>query len=576
LLQVLVMVGLCSVAWAQNPEQIQAERTAQREALARSIQAFVDGYEVDRLDLQGPLRSAAGLQPPYARLAFRAGLLGGKDGGSLTHQQALEKLLVQAERNVDEAVGDAILSVASVGFERSLLDRESRMLREIGHVTLLRVDDEAVWFLLMRVAGGLADGEQPQERGDGQSGSVLRMDPARRVAAMRLLAQRNRPVFRATIERALSDFDPRVRLAAAESLGLQRSRESFPLLVRAMGVERHPVVSQAVVHAVLAILVRYGRELHNSQIETALSAATRMLGQSGWRTDMELLDLIERYPGKSVIPYLIDTMGRAAAPEDALVELVNPNARPRLRNRAHELLRGMTGAILPADDAVAWREFWQQEQANIVVPRKLAKDRQQGSTQSTFFGIPVTGNEIAFLIDTSGSMNAELVTVPVTGPRRSKAATTRLGAAKEQLLLAVQSMEKASRYHVITFAGEARVMSRKAVPPSSDATRQLTGLLARMHPDGGTNLYDGLVQALSMDELYYGTDREGGIDELFVLSDGEPTSGAITDRDQLLQLVREANKYLKIRIHTVFTGNGSGADLLEKLAEENDGVFVRR
>jgi hypothetical protein len=118
------MVGLCSVAWAQNPEQIQAERTAQREALARSIQAFVDGYEVDRLDLQGPLRGAAGLQPPYARLAFRAGLLGGKDGGSLTHQQALEKLLVQAERNVDEAVGDAILSVASVGFERSLLDRE--------------------------------------------------------------------------------------------------------------------------------------------------------------------------------------------------------------------------------------------------------------------------------------------------------------------------------------------------------------------------------------------------------------------------------------------------------------------
>lgn len=41
-------------------------------------------------------------------------------------------------------------------------------------------------------------------------------------------------------------------------------------------------------------------------------------------------------------------------------------------------------------------------------------------------------------------------------------------------------------------------------------------------------------------------------------------------------MVREANKYARIRIHCVFTGEGDGADLLRQLAAENGGVFVQR
>jgi hypothetical protein len=63
---------------------------------------------------------------------------------------------------------------------------------------------------------------------------------------------------------------------------------------------------------------------------------------------------------------------------------------------------------------------------------------------------------------------------------------------------------------------------------------------------------------------------------LFVLSDGEPTAGQLKDAELLLQVVREANKYAKVRINTVFTGVGDGADLLRRLAEENGGVFVQR
>ncbi len=66
---------------------------------------------------------------------------------------------------------------------------------------------------------------------------------------------------------------------------------------------------------------------------------------------------------------------------------------------------------------------------------------------------------------------------------------------------------------------------------------------------------------------------KNSIDELFVLSDGVPTK-SITNTEQILELVRDVNRYQKIRIHAVFAGTGKGAELLRRLTEENDGVFV--
>ena len=70
----------------------------------------------------------------------------------------------------------------------------------------------------------------------------------------------------------------------------------------------------------------------------------------------------------------------------------------------------------------------------------------------------------------------------------------------------------------------------------------------------------------------YGT----GIDELFLLSDCDPTAGPVRDTDEICNLVKEANRYAKIRINAVFTGTGDGAELLKRLAQENGGVFVQR
>ena len=50
----------------------------------------------------------------------------------------------------------------------------------------------------------------------------------------------------------------------------------------------------------------------------------------------------------------------------------------------------------------------------------------------------------------------------------------------------------------------------------------------------------------------------------------------MTNPEAILEVVREINAVRKVRINTVFAGEGSGADFMKRLAEENGGVFVHQ
>jgi hypothetical protein len=155
-------------------------------------------------------------------------------------------------------------------------------------------------------------------------------------------------------------------------------------------------------------------------------------------------------------------------------------------------------------------------------------------------------------------------------------AKCRLDYAREQILEAVQTMDARSRYHVYTFADDVLIWNVAPVPPSPGTTRALADCLGQLHADGGTNLYGGLAEVLGVSRARLGEEAPASLDELFVLSDGQPTTGPSAQPLEILRIVRELNRYQKVRINTVFTGHGEGAALLRRLAEENDGVFVHR
>ena len=490
----------------------------------------------------------------------------------VTHMSLLEKLLFEAEREATPDVAWAVLHLAAAGFTKSLFDPQAVQVRDLSHWTLVRMDSDAVWVFLMEAASGEASRTVPDLQPDGAP-------PAQQAAAIRLLATGNRDVFRVPVESRLTATDPRIRLAAAEAIGQMRRPESVGVIGRALGSERHPVVAQALVHSLERLLADDG--LDPAVREESVVSALRALRSAGWRTDMALVGLAAEYPNRGVISPLIDLLDPGI--EDALVRAVNEQASPRLRQHAWETLCQLTGARLPLDEPEAWREFWESEKDRIEI-RKREKPKTR--TRASFYGIPVTGQEIVFVIDTSLSMR-DLVDKPEETSRRTRSRFrsrtrsgperwSRLDAASDQLLTAVQSMEDTTHYQLITFSDEVRFRTRRPVRPTPYTRRVLTESLGKLRPNGGTNIYGALFEGLGANQAVFGQQSDYQVDEIFLLSDGEATAGEVKDPDTILRLVEEVNRYQMIRINTVFTGMGAGADFLRRLAEQNGGVFVQR
>jgi len=62
-----------------------------------------------------------------------------------------------------------------------------------------------------------------------------------------------------------------------------------------------------------------------------------------------------------------------------------------------------------------------------------------------------------------------------------------------------------------------------------------------------------------------------GFDTLYVLSDGAPSWGEVTDRDEILRRVRETNRLRRLTINCITFGDQNETEFLKKLAEENGG-----
>ncbi len=565
---------------------VSQEDTAPKQDTAAVLRCWAHAFDARHLELRGTVTFGAE-SPIYGKAVMRGGLLHRDGSSTRTHMWALQQLLFHAESQATLPLGQAVLRVASVGLERSLYDPQVQQVRELGHWTLMRMHDSAaVWLYLMHVAGGEPLRSVPwlQEEGDENA----TRDPALRVAALRLLGQRNKSVFRPIVQAALGDGDPRVRLSAAEALGRMNRRLSLPVLLRAMGTERHGVVSQALVHTLQKLLKKHHREIPRKTRDRAVRACLRLLDTNGWRVQMRVVELIAKYPCMDSIPALIDVMRRRET--DMLRKVVNKNASPLLRHKAWQALRVLTGAVLPKDPDT-WEEFWERERDRIVLvePRRQKPPPNATRVRSTFYGIPVLGQEVTFLIDTSGSMKEEVWDPSSAKPNKLKSkrrgrrkakgkgkGKTRLQHAREQIQVAVQTMDPHSRYHLMTFSSVVRVWNHKPVPPNAQSFRALTACLGHFAAGGGTDVFAGVLRALNADQARFGQPARNDIDELFVLSDGLPSTGDVTDPDEILTAVRQVNRYAKARINTVFTGQGEGAEFMRKLAEQNGGVFVQR
>ncbi len=518
------------------------------------------------------VQDPAGLATPSGTLDWAAAYDNHRDADS--NQLAIIHASIDTlAADLTPAAQTAILRVAGVGLDRSLANLALVQLRDKAHWTLFRHRDELDWSCITRTALGvrnLGDLVSDHEAEHAKTDEDRLVHPGHRVAALRLLGHGKRPAFRTTIESCLTARDARVRLAAAEALGQLRHKRSIQVTARALALERHPVVAQVLIRTAERILKKNEQHIHPDRIRRCSRAALRTLGKAGWRTDLAIVRFIRSYPCMEAIPAMIARLEPPQEQRDKLRQVVNQNASPYLRHEAVLSLRRLTGAILPGESQANWLAFWQAEKSNIKLP-KFGRDRGYiPKTGSGFFGIPVEGKELCFVINTSGSMEANC-DYRTSSSRRRRTKKSRLKVAAEQTIEAVHAMNAASYYHLITFASEATLWNAQPVPPIPKSFRSLTGVLSRLRPKGGTNLYEALDLALDAEGQVYGQLTNNEIDAVFVLSDGEPQGS-----ERILEMVAAVNQYQKIRIHTVFCGKSTkGAKFLQELAKLTGGAFVQ-
>jgi hypothetical protein len=400
-----------------------------------------------------------------------------------------------------------------------------------------------------------------------------------RIAAVRLLGMKRDPVFRPILERTLLAEDGRMRLAAAESFGTAVDPVSLPVLARAVATEKHPVVAQALVESISRILSRHGSVLDEPTRDMALRNCFKQMGRLGWRNDLGLVILAREHPFRDSIPQLIRALrGGSHRIEDPVLSVINKSASPILSFEAWTTLKAVTGAIVP-EDSGRWAEFWDREQDRVTIRKSPPRARSgPGTTASQgFFGIPVLGRDVVFVIDTSGSMNNRIQLR--SGPGTSSVAKrmSQLDAAKKQVLSAVQGMNEESHYRLVTFADDLEIRTSTPVSPGRETNRALTNALGQIKAKGSTNLFAALRYVFSVRRFSYGRTTAESPDEIFILSDGAPTTGELTDPEVILAVVQELNRYQKTRINTVYSGAWSPtAEFMQRLAGQNQGVFVHR
>lgn len=266
--------------------------------------------------------------------------------------------------------------------------------------------------------------------------------------------------------------------------------------------------------------------------------AQKYLDAKAW----ELRSLCYRYLTKcrdvSSIPFLIDRYGKEEG---------------RLAHELDQALFVHTGSRCWTKKD--WQQWWKEHATGFVLPHPDSVKGGGGSGGGrtiAYYDIPLVSARVAFLVDHSGSMKA-----PVSTDDKR----TRLDAAKEQLKLVVEALPDTHMVNLIPF--ETNVTSLwKELRRLDRESRQEFLEKSQLIPFGqGTNTFGALERAFE-DET---------VDTIYLLTDGVPTVGAVTDIDDILDAIQRINRTRQVVIHCISIGLDS--DLLRELAAMTGGEY---
>ena len=521
--------------------------------VVRTLQRWRKAYVAGRIDLD---RDA--VDDGKARRVYSVDLLPKPRPKRFTHEAALRRLLARAtDAPSIEATREVVL-LASLGFGDVELSprRQPMRVRELAMSALLRIQQPASLLFLAKTAAG------------DRAAWPRHFDTSVQAAAVMALGGADRVVFRSIVEKQLGHRAVEVRWAASEALRAQNVSRSLDAVRLALGEEQEAVVARSLVLTATSVLEDHHEAVDAKTVRECVQEAVRLLGRTDWRTDLAITELLEKFRSPMAVPALIDVLQRFV---DKAGQVASGRLSTLLLHRAHEVLQSLTGTRLPANRPDQWKAFWEREKDGFVLAKPVDDVAPNGTVARGFFGIPVQGSRVVFVIDISGSMQTPHPTRTGTS---ATPAPTRYEVAAQELERAVDALPPDARFNVVLFSDGVQVWRKGFVAPTDERKTALHRMLRGTGPNGGTNLFGGLEKAFELESTLAGSRYRTPADEVFLLSDGEPSAGEIIEPGSILTVIRELNLVSQARVHTVFMGSGHSS-FMQTLAKNNGGKYVR-
>jgi len=378
------------------------------------------------------------------------------------------------------------------------------------------------------------------------------------------------------LAKELTNKSLEVRRAAARVIIDRKLREMMPELRKMLAKGRYPGDKQVAIEAISVIdkgsdawlkeLAEFASDpdgdVRNAAIEEIgkgrwrkqIDVLAKALDHEDWSTRFAAVDALYNMRHKKVVPLLIARM---------------PKDPGRMSRRIAEILWELA-AQPHGEDHEAWEGWWKEDGATFDIvsestlakaekSRELKRLTERTKAVAKFFGLEIQSHRVIFVIDVSGSMLEAMY-----GREFDGRPAARIDVARQEVTQAIENMDSNALFNVYAFSNGIEKWKEESAGTNNEASRAAAVTwVERLGANGGTNIYDSLEMAFA--------DKD--VDTIYLMSDGEPTVGAVIDPYRIREDVAFWNKHRKIKIHTVAIGGS--LEILEWLAEDAGGKHIK-
>ena len=319
-------------------------------------------------------------------------------------------------------------------------------------------------------------------------------------------------------------------------------------IIQTLGQRNDPQSQQALIELLAhedlraAILAIDG--LGSQRSPPAWEPIQRLVGrreyQASYAYRFSVLNAVSQYEGRQATDVLVTQL---------------PLLNGQLKFRVVDHLTRTTGQSF-GRNAQQWVQWWQTNQSlpqSSGLRTVRAHDYVWDYPLPSFYELKVYATDVVFVIDISGTMRQQVA-----------GGLTRLERAKLELQGAIGRLPDTALFNLIAFDDEVQIWQRQSVQASLWNKEQALQVVRYLGCGSGTAIYDGLDTAMHV---------SANTEAMFLLSDGLPTAGRVTDEEQILRLITRQNRFRKISINTISVGRDS--ELLRSLSAQNHGVYRR-